>query len=101
MRRVKSRILFEQMMGRATRLCPEIGKTHFEIYDPIGVYESLAPVNTMKPVVANPSTSFEDLLSGLITLSTEKQIKNQIDMIIAKIQRIKRSMDDASLAHFS
>jgi len=101
MRRVKSRILFEQMMGRATRLCPEIGKTHFEIYDPIGVYESLDPVNTMKPVVANPSTSFADLLSGLNALSTEKQIQNQIDMIIAKVQRTKRSMDDASLAHFS
>jgi type I restriction enzyme R subunit len=41
MRRVKSRILFEQMMGRATRLCPEIHKTHFEIFDPVGVYESL------------------------------------------------------------
>ena len=49
MRRVKSRILFEQMLGRATRLCPEIHKTHFEIYDPVGVYESLEPVNTMKP----------------------------------------------------
>ena len=32
MRRVKSRILFEQMLGRATRLCPKIHKTHFEIY---------------------------------------------------------------------
>ena len=31
MRRVKSRILFEQMLGRATRLCPKIHKTHFEI----------------------------------------------------------------------
>ena len=31
MRRIKSRILFEQMLGRATRLCPAIGKTHFEI----------------------------------------------------------------------
>ena len=36
MRRIRSRILFEQMLGRATRLCPEIGKTHFEIYDEIG-----------------------------------------------------------------
>ena len=26
LRRVKSRILYEQMLGRATRLCPEIGK---------------------------------------------------------------------------
>ncbi|WP_207797855.1 helicase-related protein, partial [Flavobacterium piscis] len=25
-RRVRSRILFEQMLGRATRLCPEIDK---------------------------------------------------------------------------
>ena len=33
LRRVKSRILFEQMMGRGTRLCPEINKTHFTIFD--------------------------------------------------------------------
>ncbi|MBQ6976993.1 MAG: type I restriction-modification system endonuclease, partial [Selenomonadaceae bacterium] len=49
LRRVKSRILFEQMLGRATRLCPEIGKTHFEIFDAVGVYESLEPVSEMKP----------------------------------------------------
>ena len=29
LRRVKSRILYEQMMGRATRLCPEIDKENF------------------------------------------------------------------------
>jgi len=56
MRRVKSRILFEQMLGRATRLCPAIHKTHFEIYDPVGVYDSLQDVSTMKPVVTNPTT---------------------------------------------
>jgi len=33
LRPVKSRILFEQMMGRGTRLCPEILKTHFTIFD--------------------------------------------------------------------
>ncbi len=83
MRRIKSRILFEQMMGRATRLCPEIGKTHFEIYDPVGVYDSLAPVNTMKPIVANPTATFGDLLKGLETLPTEEQLKNQIEIIVA------------------
>jgi len=35
MRRVKSRILFEQMLGRATRPCPDIGKTHFRIFDAV------------------------------------------------------------------
>lgn len=100
MRRVKSRILFEQMMGRATRLCPEIGKTHFEIFDPVGVYESLEPVSTMKPVVANPVSSFDDLIKGLETLPTEEQKKNQIDMIIAKLQRKKRKIKGKELEHF-
>jgi len=33
LRPVQSRILFEQMMGRGTRLCPEIHKTHFTVFD--------------------------------------------------------------------
>ncbi len=33
MRPVKSRILWVQMLGRGTRLCPEIHKTHFIIFD--------------------------------------------------------------------
>ena len=100
MRRVKSRILFEQMMGRATRLCPEIHKTHFEIYDPVGVYDSLEAVNTMKPVVANPSTTFTQLLDGLEVLDDEKRVQYQIDQIIAKLQRKKRNMDSKTREHF-
>ena len=38
-RLVKSRVLYEQMIGRGTRLCPEINKTHFTIYDTFGVCE--------------------------------------------------------------
>lgn len=100
LRRVKSRILFEQMLGRATRLCPKIHKTHFEIYDPVGVYESLDPVNTMKPVVANPTASFGQLLDGLAVLEDEKQIEYQIDQIIAKLQRKKRKLDSRTMEHF-
>jgi|GEM_PF-86445 len=33
LRPVKSRILWEQMLGRGTRLCKEINKTHFNIVD--------------------------------------------------------------------
>ena len=100
LRRVKSRILFEQMMGRATRLCPEIHKTHFEIYDPVGVYDSLEEVNTMKPVVANPAATFAQLLEGLEVLDDEKQVQNQIDQIIAKLHRKKRHMDSKTMEHF-
>ena len=100
LRRVKSRILFEQMLGRATRLCPKIKKTHFEIYDAVGVYESLEPVNTMKPVVSNPSASFEDLLNGLAVVQSEEEVQNQINMILAKVQRKKRNLSGKAGEHF-
>ena len=100
MRQVKSRILFEQMLGRATRLCPDIHKTHFEIYDPVGVYDALEDVTTMKPVVVNPSTTFTQLLDGLEVMDEQKQIENQINQIVAKLQRKKRNMTAQTLEHF-
>ena len=100
MRRVKSRILFEQMLGRATRLCQKIHKTHFEIYDPVGVYDSLNDVNTMKPVVVNPATSFTQLLDGLSEINDDKQVEQQINQIIAKLQRKKRNMSPKVMDYF-
>lgn len=100
MRRVKSRILFEQMMGRATRLCPKIHKTHFEIYDPVGVYDSLESVNTMKPVVANPTATFTQLLDGLEEMEDKEAVQAQINQIIAKLQRKKRRMDEKTMEQF-
>lgn len=101
LRRIRSRILFEQMLGRATRLCPEIGKTHFEIYDAVGIYKALAPVSTMKPIVANPKTTFDDLIDGIDALETDGARKNQIDMIIAKVLRNKDKMSDKNREQFA
>lgn len=101
MRRIKSRILFEQMLGRATRLCPSIGKTHFEIYDPVGVYESLQDVINMKPVVSNPSVTFEDLLKGVEVATTDEQLAYQIDLLVAKMQRKRRNVGKKALEQFT
>lgn len=100
MRRIRSRILFEQMLGRATRLCPSIGKTNFEIYDPVGVYESLQDVSNMKPVVTNPSTTFEDLLSGLSVAKTDDEKAYLIDTIVAKLQRKRSNISKKALEQF-
>lgn len=100
MRRVKSRILFEQMLGRATRLCPKINKTHFEIYDPVGVYDSLEEVNTMQPVSADPKTTFAQLLDGLEVLEDEAHIKNAVAQIIAKLQRVKQRLTKEEVNEF-
>ena len=65
MRRVKSRILYEQMIGRATRRSDEIGKTVFRIYDPVDIYAALASVNTMKPLVKDPNITLEQLVDEI------------------------------------
>jgi type I restriction enzyme R subunit len=65
MRRVRSRILYEQMKGRATRRCDEIGKTVFRIYDPVGLYAALEAVDTMKPLVKDPNITLEQLMREL------------------------------------
>ena len=84
MRKINSRILFEQMLGRATRLCPEIGKTHFNIFDAVRVYEDLEPTSGMKSVTVNKNMA--ELLDELFRPSGEN--KQQVkDRIIARLQR--------------
>lgn len=101
LRRIKSRILFEQMMGRATRLCDKINKDHFEIYDAVGVYEALEPVSSMKPVVVRPTVTFDEIIDGLGQLESEEQKKSQVDVLIAKLQRKKKKMSDKQKEHFN
>ena len=85
LRRIRSRILFEQMLGRATRLCPAINKTHFEIYDAVGVYEALETVSTMK--AQHTFSTFAQLLQGLEAVEDDEHVQAQMDMIIAKLRR--------------
>ena len=54
----------------------------------------------MKPVVANPTTTITQLLDGLEELKDEEQIKQQINQIIAKLQRKKRNMSEKTKEHF-
>ena len=65
LRRVRSRILFEQMIGRATRRCDEIGKTEFKIYDPVDIYAALQDVTNMKPLVKDPKVTIEQLIGEI------------------------------------
>jgi type I restriction enzyme R subunit len=84
MRKINSRILFEQMLGRATRLCPEISKTHFNIFDAVRVYEDLDSTSGMKSVTV--SKTMPELLEDLFrpTETSKQQIK---DRILARLQR--------------
>ncbi|ATA72923.1 type I restriction-modification system endonuclease [Capnocytophaga sp. H4358] len=87
LRRVKSRILFEQMLGRATRLCPKINKENFEIYDPVGVFESIVDFTKMTPVATNPSASFEDIIDGINHNGETSSVKKYVNQLIGRLQR--------------
>lgn len=87
LRRVNSRILYEQMLGRATRQCPEIGKETFRIFDAVDLYRTLEPVTTMKPVVVNPAISLTQLFDELATVTATAHREAIVDQIIVKLRR--------------
>lgn len=99
MRRVRSRILFEQMIGRATRLCPEIDKQAFKIFDAVRVYEALQPYTQMQ-TVSNPTTSFDKLIEELDFINEPERAKKQFEQIIAKLQRKRNTIKNDQLEQF-
>lgn len=100
LRRVQSRILYEQMMGRATRLCPEIGKTHFNIFDAVGIYDKLKSYTEMKPIVKQQNYSIGQLYKSFMNTETDEEGSFYRDQLVAKIQRRKQRLDDEGKQKF-
>lgn len=94
LRKINSRILFEQMLGRATRRCDEIGKEVFHIFDAIGTYADMRNVSTMKPVVVNPKISFGQLAEELTGDQSDQAKQLARDQFVAKLQRQARHLSD-------
>jgi type I restriction enzyme R subunit len=95
-RRVNSRILYEQMLGRATRQCPEIGKETFRIFDAVDLYPHLQNLTEMKPVVVNPDITLEQLFQEFAALQDQTHRNAVREQILVKMRRrIKRLHDQA------
>lgn len=87
LRRVNSRILYDQMVGRATRRCDDIGKEVFKIYDCVGVTEIMSKEQVMKPVAPLVTKTFANLVEELAIIEDNYSKEAKLDRIIAKIQR--------------
>jgi type I restriction enzyme R subunit len=99
LRRVNSRILYDQMIGRATRLCDAIGKDSFRIFDAVGLYDALQSFTEMKPVVVNPKIPFSQLLEEM--QSTEGEDWQLVrEQLIAKLRRKQRHLSENAEARF-
>jgi len=92
LRRVNSRILYEQMIGRATRLCPDIDKEIFRIYDAVDLYPHLQDLTEMKPVVVNPSIGFGQLIAELVAAQKEVDRETIRKQLTVKLRRKLKSM---------
>ena len=96
LRKVRSRILYEQMKGRATRLCPDVNKTSFKIFDCVDIYSTLESVDTMRPVVVRPKVELQTLVNEITDSETYKITEadgrsfaeHSHEQLVAKLQRI-------------
>lgn len=92
LRQVKSRILYEQMIGRATRLCEDIHKTHFTIYDACGTTDLMKNVTAMNPVVQTPSMTLSALIEDVKGRTDEKTLPYPLRQIVARLRRAVHAM---------
>ena len=100
LRRVNSRILYEQMLGRATRRCDEIGKETFRIYDAVDIYKQLEHVNSMKPVVTKVDITFSELEQELKQSESSELQQLAKNQFLAKLQSKKRHLTDMQTSNF-
>lgn len=101
-RAVGSRVLFEQMMGRGTRLCKEIGKTHFTVFDTLGICDVHKKIG---------QSAFNEEYSEPSKPVSIKQIIDRInrgirqdyyeDRLIKRLQRITKNLPPVGIDEFA
>ena len=99
---VQSRVLYEQMMGRGTRTCKEIGKDHFTVFDTFGTCE-------MHRTLGN--TVFDDDYTDPSERVSLRKIIDKIyrgvrsdhytGKLVRRIQRIAKKLPPAGIDDFA
>lgn len=89
-RPVKSRILFEQMMGRGTRLAPDINKTHFTVFDAVGVLEYFKKATdfTADPP-EKPTRTIRDVVESIYG---NRDREYNVKSLIRRLQRVSKNV---------
>ncbi len=90
LRPVKSRILFEQMLGRGTRRCEPIHKTHFTVFDAVGVLEYFRSASefTFEP----PAKATRPIGEIIRAISDNDDRAYNTRLLVKRLQRIDKSI---------
>lgn len=100
LRRIRSRILYDQMIGRATRLCPEIGKQHFRIFDAVDLYAELQEMSDMRPVVVKPDLPLKQLVSDFFNAPEDEDRARVAGQVIVKMRGLAGRIDGETRESF-
>ncbi len=97
-RPVKSRILFEQMLGRGTRRCEEIHKSHFTVFDAVGVLEYFrtATAFTADPP-SKPARSIREIVGAI---ATNQDRDYNVRVLVKRLLRVAKSVSADGRQHF-
>jgi type I restriction enzyme R subunit len=90
LRPVRSRILFEQMLGRGTRRCDAIHKTHFIVFDAVGVLEYFRGATEMAfDAPAKPVRSLAEIVSAI---ADNRDRAYNLRLLVGRLQRVDKSV---------
>jgi len=101
LRPVKSRILFEQMMGRGTRLCPEINKTHFTVFDCFGgtlleYFKQTTSITAEAPI--KPTRTIREIVQAI---ANNQSRAYNVRVLSKRLQRISKNITQESRNEFN
>jgi type I restriction enzyme R subunit len=101
LRPVKSRILWEQMLGRGTRRCPDIGKSHFTVFDcfdgTLLAYFKKASAFTVEPP-DKPSRSVAEIIEAIWQ---NRDRPYNVRCLVKRLQRIDKEMSGQARDQFA
>jgi type I restriction enzyme, R subunit len=90
LRPVKSRVLFEQMMGRGTRRCDDIGKAKFTVYDAVGVLQYFAQATAFTAdAPAKPTRPIDEVIQA-IAANRDRAYNTRV--LVKRLQRIAKEI---------
>lgn len=101
LRPVRSRILFEQMLGRGTRLCKDVTpeKDHFTVFDVFGIMEVF---KDKVDIVAEPPDKPQRSLIEIINAISNNQDRNYNIRILSKrLLRMSKSISEEGRKKFA
>lgn len=101
LRPVKSRILWEQMLGRGTRKCPDINKSHFTVFDCFdgSLFEYFRKVSafTVEPP-DKPSRTIQEIIEAIWQ---NKDRRYNARCLVKRMQRIDKEMSGEAREQFA